>query len=99
MQDIYAFDVGDFGKIGLLRHLHRRTGLCLGVLWYRTHLGTAGADGKHVGYLKQRSYRACDPDLWDEMAQRFDSAQRVVQNEPPSTGVTQFSAVGAAVRR
>jgi hypothetical protein len=64
MQDIYAFDVGDFGKIGLLRRLHGRTGLRLGVLWYQTHLGSTGEDGKHVRYLEQRRYRACDPDLW-----------------------------------
>jgi hypothetical protein len=76
VQDIYAFDVGDFGKIGLLRHMHRRTDLRLGVLWYKTHLGSAGADGKHVGYLKQRRYRTCDPELWDEMTRRFDPANR-----------------------
>ena len=47
MQDCYAFDVGDFGKLGLLRHIHRVTNLRLGVLWWRTTLGTTGSDGKH----------------------------------------------------
>ena len=67
MQDCYAFDVGDFGKLGLLRHIHRVTNLRLGVLWWRTTLGTTGSDGKHVAYLQNPAFRACDPDLWEEM--------------------------------
>jgi len=78
VQDIYAFDVGDFGKIGLLRHLCRRTKLRLGVLWYRTNLGSVGADGKHVGYLDDRRFRPCDPQLWDEMKKRFDPSRRAI---------------------
>ena len=78
MQDCYAFDVGDFGKLGLLRHIHRVTGLRLGVLWWRTTLGTTGNDGKHVKYLQDPAFRACDPKLWDEMRRRFNPDARTI---------------------
>src|SRR5262245_45109630 len=77
MQDIYAFDIGDFGKLGLLRRLGQ-TGLALGVLWWRTQLGTAGGDGKHVKYLRDPRFRAGDPPLWDEMRRRFTSGPRTI---------------------
>ena len=78
MQDCYAFDVGDFGKLGLLRHIHRVTNLRLGVLWWRTTLGTTGSDGKHVAYLQNPAFRACDPDLWEEMRRRFNPGARTI---------------------
>lgn len=78
MQDCYAFDVGDFGKLGLLRHLHRVTRLRLGVLWWRTTLGTRGNDGKHVAYLENPAFRACDSDLWEEMGRHFDRDARTI---------------------
>ena len=75
MQDVYAFDVGDFGKLGLLRHLLAGPRAPrLGVLWYATALPSAAQDGKHVGYLElaQRTpspasaqFRDCDPELFD----------------------------------
>ena len=78
MQDCYAFDVGDFGKLGLLRHIHRVTNLRFGVLWWRTTLGTTGSDGKYVAYLQNPALRACDPDLWEEMRQRFNPDARTI---------------------
>ena len=78
MQDCYAFDVGDFGKLGLLRHIHRVTNLRLGVLWWQTTLGTTGSDGKHVAYLQNPAFRACDPDLWEEMRWRFNPGARTI---------------------
>src|SRR5688572_17104108 len=78
MQDCYAFDVGDFGKLGLLRHLHRETGLRLGVLWWRTVLGANGNEGKHIGYLQDPAFRRCDPDLWEAMRRRFDPSARAI---------------------
>ena len=78
MQGCYAFDVGDFGKLGLLRHIHRVTNLRLGVLWWRTTLGTTGSDGKHVAYLQNLAFRACDPDLWEEMRRRFNPGARTI---------------------
>ena len=35
MQDRYAGDIGDYGKIGLLRAI-QRTGLSIGINWYKT---------------------------------------------------------------
>jgi len=35
VQDRYAGDVGDFGKIGMLRQI-ASTGLRIGINWYRT---------------------------------------------------------------
>ena len=35
MQNRYTGDIGDFGKLGLLRQL-RQTGLSIGVNWYLT---------------------------------------------------------------
>ena len=83
MQDCYAFDVGDFGKLGLLRHIHRVTNLRLGVLWWRTTLGTTGSDGKHVAYLQNPAFRAGDPDLWEEMRRRFNPGARTIADLHP----------------
>lgn len=73
VQDRYAGDVGDFIKLGLLRHLtspviHDWAGFRLGINWYLTPDEAHNADGKHVGYLSRENgwhgaLRACDPDL------------------------------------
>ncbi len=60
MQDRYAFDVGDFGKFGLLRHLTRSPPRLpgqavkppLGVLWYATEVDDASDTGKFLDYLE-----------------------------------------------
>lgn len=80
MQDRYAFDVGDFGKFGLLRHLmgwpeSNNARFQLGVLWYFADVPSLGNDGRHIAYLEHdrdtptsvaaRSYRVCDPTLYD----------------------------------
>jgi hypothetical protein len=83
MQDIYAFDVGDYGKLGLLRHLTRVANLSLGVLWYRTDAGSIGADGKHVGYLKDKRYAAPDSELWCAMGERFGGGERRIEGLEP----------------
>jgi hypothetical protein len=82
MQDRYAFDVGDYGKLGLLRHLIAETGLVLGVLWWITALGSPGNDGKHLGYLSDQRFRRCDPWLWDEMAKLVSKGRSVAALEP-----------------
>lgn len=71
-------DVGDFGKYGLLRALCTPNGndglaLRLGVVWYLTSDETHNNDGRHIGYLEPapknlQSFRACDPDLYDTLA-------------------------------
>jgi hypothetical protein len=73
MQDRYVGDAGDFGKYGLLRFLCDEGGpdpLKLAVVWYFVpSRGSAAADGKHVGYLKDlgKRYRCCDDELFDTL--------------------------------
>ena len=66
MQDRYTGDIGDFGKLGLLRQL-ASTGLSIGVNWYRTPDETHNSDGLHVGYLQKEQFRTCDPALWSAL--------------------------------
>ncbi len=74
MRHEYVGDVGDFGKYGLLRALHKSAPRKrLGVLWYLTEVPEQTNDGKHDGYLKDGSSRTknhfleCDPDLYRKM--------------------------------
>ena len=46
MQNRYAGDIGDYGKLGLLRSLSR-TGLRIGVNWYLTPDEDRNGDGRH----------------------------------------------------
>ena len=48
MQDRYAGDVGDFGKLGMLRCIEN-SGLCVGVNWYLVGNESHNNDGKHIG--------------------------------------------------
>ena len=77
MQNRYAGDIGDFGKLGLLRRL-RQTGLSIGVNWYLTPDETHNGDGRHIGYLKNDMFRACDEQLWSALGQIVKSGNRQV---------------------
>lgn len=69
MQDRYAGDVGDFGKIGLLRALVGQD-LKLAVLWFRVPDESHNADGKHVSYLdpeREVEFEPCDPRLYADL--------------------------------
>lgn len=65
MQDRYAGDVGDFGKLALLRALS--PGFRLGVCWYLTDgTGEGTNDGKHLRYLlNPERFRPLDEGLFD----------------------------------
>jgi hypothetical protein len=73
VQDRYAGDVGDFLKLGLLRHLARSpdaggAGLTIGLNWYLAPDEGHNADGKHTAYLQpsnrqHASLAACDGEL------------------------------------
>jgi len=52
MQDRFVGDVGDFGKLLLLRSLTSTTNLRLSVLWYRTPDETHDNAGKHTNLKK-----------------------------------------------
>lgn len=75
MQDRYAGDVGDFGKIGMLRQI-ADTGLRIGINWYRTYKPEEHArdDGKHIGYLNDKLFQGCDDEL-------LNTLRRIVEND------------------
>lgn len=77
MQNRYAGDIGDFGKLGLLRQLSQ-TGLSIGVNWYLTRDETHNGDGQHISYLKNSAFRACDAQLWSALGEIVDSGKREV---------------------
>jgi len=68
MQNRYVGDIGDFGKLGLLRALSSK-GLSIGVNWYLTADESHNGDGCHVDYLAKDEYRVCDEALWDALNQ------------------------------
>ncbi len=77
MQNRYAGDIGDFGKLGLLRMLQSE-GLSIGVNWYLTPDESHNCDGRHVQYLRNNTYRDCDDLLWDALKVIVDSEDRSV---------------------
>lgn len=77
MQNRYAGDIGDFGKLGLLRIL-QSTGLTIGVNWYLTPDENHNSDGRFVQYLENRDYCQCDEQLWKELGEIIHSEQRQV---------------------
>ena len=82
MQDRYTGDIGDYGKLGLLRCL-AAAGLRVGVNWYRAPDEDHNEDGKFTQYVQasgQTSYRPYDPLLWDSLAQIVNSGQRRVES-------------------
>ncbi len=68
MQDRYAGDVGDFGKLGMLRKI-ANSGLKVGVNWYLTYKPEehSNEDGKHVGYLNDKAFKGCDDGLLESL--------------------------------
>ena len=78
MQNRYAGDIGDFGKLGLLRQLQLNTQLSIGVNWYLVPDESHNGDGQHIDYLTKNSCRECDPPLFDALAQVVASGRRQV---------------------
>lgn len=77
MQNRYTGDIGDFGKLGLLRVL-QASGLSIGVNWYLVPDETHNDDGRHVQYLEDASLRSFDEDLWLELKRIVSSGKREV---------------------
>lgn len=78
MQNRYAGDVGDFGKLGLLRVL-AEPGLTVGVNWYLIENEDHNNDGKHIAYLTNPIYDACDPELRGKLGYMVYGNQRSVR--------------------
>ena len=74
MQNRYAGDIGDYGKLGLLRSLSR-TGLRIRVNWYLTPDEDRNGDGRLTDY---DSLRSCDEVLWRKLREIANSDQRSV---------------------
>ncbi len=77
MQDRYTGDLGDFSKLGILRVL-QTAGMSIGVNWYLTPDETHNGDGRHVKYLSQDEFKACDTELWLELKDIVESYHRKV---------------------
>lgn len=76
MQNRYAGDIGDFGKLGLLRIL-QASGFSIGINWYLIPNESHNDDGRFIQYLKNNAYRRCDEGLWLKI-NRIVSGQRNV---------------------
>ena len=77
MQNRYTGDIGDFGKLGLLRAL-QASGLTVGVNWYLVPDENHNSDGRHVRYLEYAEYCQLDEPLWLELRHIVKSGQREV---------------------
>lgn len=77
MQNRYTGDIGDFGKLGILRQLNQ-AGLSVGVNWYLTPDETHNGDGRHIEYLQKRDFSNCDETLWCALKQIVNSGLRQV---------------------
>lgn len=82
MQDRYAFDQGDFSKVGLIRLFGREAQGGIGLVWYANHPGPREAtngDGRHFTYLsRQDGLAACDPDLHAAWARALAGGTRSI---------------------
>ncbi len=77
MQNRYTGDIGDFGKLGILRAL-QLSGLSVGVNWYLVPNERHNDDGRYVQYLENAVFRQCDETLWSELKRIVNSGQREV---------------------
>ena len=84
MQDRYAGDIGDYGKIGLLRALQSH-GLSVGINWYRVY--PLEVEKKNDGTFKQADGRylipeeltVCDRELADILTRIAQSNNRSIE--------------------
>ena len=84
MQDRYAGDIGDYGKIALLKALQAQ-GLSVGVNWYKTD--TPEIEKNPDGSYKQKDgkyaipekYRRCDPALAEKLLDIFYGSNRTIR--------------------
>lgn len=77
MQNRYVGDIGDFGKLGMLRAISQ-AGLSIGVNWYLTPDEDHNGDGRIVGYLRNKDYCVCDESLWLALGRIVESGERKV---------------------
>lgn len=78
MQNRYAGDVGDFGKLGMLRHI-TKSGLKMGVNWYLVPNEFHNYDGKHINYLNNSDFYHCDDCLLNSLREIVTSGHRTIK--------------------
>ncbi|MEY4674844.1 MAG: hypothetical protein RL148_2628 [Planctomycetota bacterium] len=82
MQDRYAFDQGDYSKVGLVRHLGRDARRRIGLLWYAnrpTRTEATNGDGRHFTYLtRSDDLAACDRELHAAWARAWGRVPRSI---------------------
>ena len=78
MQNRYTGDIGAFGKLGLLKWLGK-SGFSIGVNWYLVPDEAHNADGLHISYLKDNTYRKFDADLWQSLRDIVNSGIREIK--------------------
>ena len=78
MQNRYTGDIGDFDKLGLLRWVGK-SGFSIGVNWYLVPDEAHNADGLHISYLKDDTYRKYDADLWQALRDIVNSGIREIK--------------------
>jgi hypothetical protein len=76
MQNRYAGDIGDFGKLGLLNNL-TNSQLCIGVNWYLSPDENHNADGGKTDYSTDTRFNGCD-DLLRNSLKKIVKGQRCV---------------------
>ena len=81
MQDRYVGDVGDFGKLSLLRRLTSapRQPLSLGVHWCMFPNESHNADGRHISYLEDLAFGGLDPLVHATLHQLVTQRRRSVR--------------------
>lgn len=79
MQNKYVGDIGDYGKLGLLRTI-AGSNLSVGINWYLTPDEKNKNDGRHVDYLYNDRFRSCDESLWFQLRHIVDSGKRNVSS-------------------
>ncbi len=77
MKNQYVGDIGDYGKYGLLRFLANH-GIRIGVNWYLTE-NDGSDDGKFTNYLKDKSERIYDKELFDKLRPFASRKKKTVQ--------------------
>lgn len=77
MQNRYAGDVGDFGKIGMLRCIEK-CGVKIGVNWYLVEDESHNQDGKHIGYLQDKKFSGLDEELRSALSSLIANNNRSV---------------------
>ena len=77
MQNRYVGDVGDFGKLGMLRYIER-AGIKVGINWYLTEDENHNKDGKHIGYMHDKKFEGIDDDLRNALSSLVNGNNRSV---------------------